>query len=413
MAELKEAVREAVERRLEEARDLLCDLIRIPSVAGEEQGVIEYLWGRCGELEAELAPMPEGITGDEDYSFADRPLSYEGRTNLIVHRRGSGGGRSLVVSAHVDVVPAEDWEEAFEPRVEGDCVIGRGAADAKGQVATAWLALKAMDDVGLRTKGTVSVQFVIEEEIGGNGALGAILAGHRGDAALVMEGSDLHIHPANRGAVWYRLKITGKPVHMGRIRKGISAHDKAMDVIAILRRYEGRLIEESRGVPLFERYEQPVQLNVGMVRAGDWPATVPGECVIEGGVGFLPNKRMAEVKRELEEVIRAEADEWTREHFALDFPKLHNDAYAMEASHPFVEAMVGACAEAGLRSEVFGMNVSCDARLYYHRGKMPTIVFGPGEMGQAHAMYEWIDVKQMREAAVATALLVAQWCGVE
>lgn len=134
--------------------------------------------------------------------------------------------------------------------------------------------------------------------------------------------------------------------------------------------------------------------------------------MIEGGVGFLPNKRMAEVKQELQEVIRAEADEWTRRHFTLDFPKLHNDAYAMEANHPFVEAMARACVEAGLRSEVFGMTVSCDARLYYHRGKMPTIVFGPGEMRQAHAMYERIDVKQLREAAVATALLVAQWCGV-
>jgi acetylornithine deacetylase len=153
-----------------------------------------------------------------------------------------------------------------------------------------------------------------------------------------------------------------------------------------------------------------VQLNVGIVRAGDWPSTVPGECLLEGGVGFLPNKRLADVKRELEEALRAEADEWTREHFQLDFPKLHNDAYQTDPAHPFVQATAAACAEAGLKSEVFGWNVSCDARLYHHRGKMPTVVFGPGQISQAHATGEWIDVRQMGEAATAMALLVARWC---
>jgi acetylornithine deacetylase len=238
-----------------------------------------------------------------------------------------------------------------------------------------------------------------------------ILAGHIANAALVLEPTDLQIHPANRGAIWYRIRIKGKSAHMGRIREGISAHDKAMQVIEILRRYERRLIGESRGVPLFERYEQPVQLNVGIVRAGDWPATVPGECVIEGGVGFLPNKKMADVKWELEEAIRREADEWTREHFALDFPKLHNDAYQTDPEHPFVQAVAATCREAGLGSEVFGWNVSCDARLYHHRGKMPTVVFGPGDPAQAHAAGERISTAQIADAATATALLITRWCG--
>lgn len=193
----------------------------------------------------------------------------------------------------------------------------------------------------------------------------------------------------------------------------MSAHDKAIQVIEILRRYEQRLIAESRGVPLFERYEQPVQLNVGMVRAGDWPATVPGECVIEGGVGFLPNKRMAEVRRELEEAIRREADEWTREHVELTFPKLHNDAYQTDPGHPFVKSVAAACEQAGLRSEVFGFNVSCDARLYHHRGGMPTVVFGAGDPAQAHSVGERNSIRDISQAAAALALLIAEWCGVE
>ena len=412
---LSERLRQAATDHLPSARDLLCDLIRFPSVSGQEGPVIDYLRQRCGELSgaAELVPMPADITGDPDYSFGDAPFDYADRANLVFRRPGAGGGRSLVISAHVDVVPAADWAEAFAPRVEGDWVIGRGACDAKGQVATAWLALRTLDELGLRTRGDVEAQLVLEEEVGGNGALGLILAGHVADAALVLESTNHQVHPANRGAIWYRVKITGKSVHMGRIREGVSAHDKAIQVIEILRRYEQRLIAESRGVPLFERYEQPVQLNVGMVRAGDWPATVPGECVIEGGVGFLPNKRMAEVKRELEEAIRREADEWTREHFELTFPKLHNDAYQTDPGHPFVKSVAAACEEAGLRSEVFGFNVSCDARLYHHRGGIPTVVFGAGDPAQAHSMGERNSMDDIAKAAAALALLIAEWCGVE
>lgn len=415
MVELLTQLNKHAQRLLPQAQTMLCDLIRLPSVAGQEGPVIRYLWERRGELaaEAQLVPMPAGITCDQDYSFGDSPCDYADRPNLAIRRPSSGGGRSLVLSAHLDVVPAEDWPEAFEPKVEGDYVIGRGACDAKGQVVTAWLALKLLAAMGLRTKGEVEVQFVIEEEVGGNGALGMILAGHRADAALVMEGTDMQVHPANRGAIWYRLKIVGKPVHMGRIREGVSAHDKAMQVIEILRRYEQRLLAESRDLPLFARYQQPVQVNIGIVRAGDWPATVPGECVIEGGIGFLPNKRMAEVKRELEEAIRSEADDWTREHFTLEFPKLHNDAYETDPEHPFVREVAAACKQAGLSSEVFGWNVSCDARLYHHRGGMPTVVFGPGEIGQAHATGERIAMSRIAEAAVATALLIASWCGVD
>ena len=410
--ELSEALRAAAARGLSEARELLCDLIRLPTVTGQEQPAVDYLLTRCQELQgqAELVPIPSGITDDIDYSFGDVAFDYHDRPNLIFQRRGSGGGQSLIISTHLDVVPAADWAEAFAPRVEGDHVVGRGACDAKGQAAAVWLALWLLDAVGVRTKGTVEAQFVIEEEIGGNGALGIILAGRRADAALVVEGTDLQVHPANRGAIWYRIRIEGKSVHMGRIREGISAHDKAMEVIEILRRYERRLMAESKGVPLFERYQQPVQVNVGVVRAGDWPATVPGECLIEGGVGFLPNKRMADVKRDLEEAIRGQADEWTRRHFTLDFPKLHNEAYQTDPGHPFVRAVAAACDEAGLKSEMFGWNVSCDARLYYHRGKMPTVVFGPGKPEQAHSRGERIAMSQIGEAAIAIALLIARWC---
>jgi acetylornithine deacetylase len=405
---------EAVEARAAEARDLLLDLIRIPSVAGNEAPAAELVIERCRNLgvDIETPPIPADLDQDPDYTFADQELNYAGRYNVVAHRRGAGGGHSIILQSHLDVVPAQSWDQAFEPRVDGDLVIGRGAADAKGQVIAILLALQALEDADLRLRGDVQAQFVIEEEVGGNGALALIVQGYRADAAVIAEATNLQIHPANRGAIWFRLRVTGKSVHMGRAHEGVNAIEKAAALFPALREYEQRIVEESARQPLFERYDRPVQVNLGMIRGGDWPSTVPAEAVLEGGVGFLPNKRMDDIKAELREVIEAAADEWTRAHYELDFPKLHNDAYADDPKHPAVIALADACREVGLPAEVFGWNVSCDARLYHHRGRMPTMVFGPGTIADAHADGEKIDFRQVVQAAQGMALMCVKWCGV-
>jgi len=408
-----EGIRQAVAQRLAEAAQLLCDLIAQPSVAGREAGAQELMAQACERigLEAAYHEIPESLRGDPEYSHADVEPPYEGRCNLVAVRRGSGAGRTLIVSSHTDVVPAEEWPEAFTPTRQGDCIIGRGAADAKGPLVAGWLALAALHDAGIALAGDVELQSVIEEEVGGNGALALLRQGRRADGAIVLEATELQVHPANRGALWFRLKTFGKPVHMGRMHEGVSALDKMIPVIAVLREYEERLVQESKGVPQFERYERPVQLNIGTIRGGEWPSMVAGEVTIEGGVGFLPNKRMEDIKRDLREAIESVNDEWLKAHYQLDFPKLHNDAYAIPSDHPLPQTLAQACRQLGLESEVFGWNISCDARLYYHVGGMPTVVFGPGSAAQAHAIGERLSLADIERAGEALALFVVRWCG--
>jgi acetylornithine deacetylase len=139
----------------------------------------------------------------------------------------------------------------------------------------------------------------------------------------------------------------------------------------------------------------------------------PGTCLVEGGVGFLPNKPMASVQEDLRTLIRETGDPWLAAHTALDFPKLHNDAYRIDPAHPAVTTLAAACREAGLPSEVFGWNVSCDARLYALRGGMPAIVFGPGSVADAHSSHEQIRIDDIRDAAFALAAWLTEWCGAE
>jgi len=396
-----------------EAVRLLSELIRLPSPPGSEEPVARLMleWLGASGIDAELVPLDDSIRDDPDYSFGDEPFEYSGRHNVVASLGEGSGGRSLILSTHLDVVPAAGWEEAFTPREENGFIFGRGACDAKGQLVAAGLAMRALREAGPELAGRVEAHFVVEEEVGGNGALALLASGLRADGALVLEPTGLRLHPAGRGALWFRLRVEGRSVHMGRRHEGVNAIEKMVPLIAALRDYETGLVEESRGVPLFEGYEHPVQLCIGSLHGGEFPSMVAGDAVLEGGVGFLPNKRMEDVKADLAAAVAAAADEWTQEHHSLTFPKLHNDAYASDSEHPFVGACRASARESGLDDEISGWNVSCDARLYHHRGGMPTVVFGPGDVRHAHSRGERVAAADVVKAAEVIARLVLEWCG--
>jgi acetylornithine deacetylase len=317
----------------------------------------------------------------------------------------------LILNSHSDVVPGS--EDMFMPRYEDGVVYGRGACDAKGHIVTMLLVLRALSEFGVKLKGDLSAQMVIEEEVGGNGALSLIRQGHRADAAVILEPSNLQVCPANRGAVWYRLSVKGRPVHMAKYWEGVNAIHEMTGIINVLREYETQLRRESKGHPLFQDDPSPVGVNLGVIRGGEWPSTVAGECTIEGGIAFLPNKRLKQIKDEVWEAIEHGADDWAREHFTLDFARLHNDAYETAVDHPAVTALCKAADEIRGAQQPTGFVASCDARLFYHRGEMPTIVFGAGDLSHAHSATEEIKVADIIKAAQALTLFVMDWCGVE
>jgi acetylornithine deacetylase len=162
---------------------------------------------------------------------------------------------------------------------------------------------------------------------------------------------------------------------------------------------------------MFARFEQPVMVNIGTLHSGDWPATVPPQATIEGGVGFLPNRNLDIVRREVEAAILDGTGEWVRDHHQVSFTRLHNEAYQLDANHPLVTALQHACDRAGLAPEVCGLVASCDARLYYHRGAMPPLVFGPGSIRNAHSREERVKISDILRAAESLVYLACEWCG--
>ena len=407
-----EEIKSVVERNLNKAKDFLSELIKFESISGEgEEEIGTFLYEKFSEFgEVNLVPIPEDLKNDPEYTFGKKEFDYSKRKNLILQFSPKGSGKSLILNSHMDVVSAENWPEAYSPKLEDGYIYGRGACDAKGQVASIYLTLCVLRDMGVNLQGELIVEIVIEEEIGGNGSLSLIRQGYRADGVIVLEPTELKITPANRGAIWFQIEIEGKPVHMGKIWKGVNAIEKTCYLMKVLREYEKKLIEESKNIPLFEEYKQPVQLNFGVIHGEGWPSMVCGKVILEGGVGFLPNKTLEQVKKELKDAIENCGDDWIKSHYKLSFDKLHNDAYTIGKEHPLAKTLGKAAEDAFLSPDIKGWIVSCDARLFAKAGKIPVVVFGPGSLDDAHSNHEKIELNQMKIAAEVVARTVINWC---
>jgi acetylornithine deacetylase len=406
-------LRTAIDAVRDETAEFLCELIRFPSLPGQEQGAVEYAARRFAEVaEVERIPLSNALREDEDYADPVPDLKYEGRSNLCVRLPGAGGGRSLLFNTHLDVVPASAGQlRPFDPEVIDGVVRGRGACDAKGQAAAIFTALLALKRMGVRLKGDVLAHLVVEEEVGGNGTLAMARRGEQADACIVMEPTDLKILSSVRGAVWFRVICTGKPGHSGRAGDTVSALKMAIKVIEILEGYHARLLAASRGIPLFDAFPNPMPITFGKLSAGDWPATAPSRAIVEGVLGLLPNKTRYQVMNEMRQTILENGDAWLREHFELQFMYRH-DAHVLETNHPLVTGLAECCRETGAAGEVTAMTASCDSWFYNNQLGIPTVVFGPGSLGFAHSNEEQIRLDDIAAGAAILARFLMRWCEV-
>lgn len=405
-------VRRVVEGLLPEAEDILCRLIAFPSLSGQEHELMCWAEGAFKQLgvEVERAVMSDAIKADEDYSSPVADIAYDGRFNLRLRLPGSGGGRRLLFNSHVDVVPASPGQERpFEPFERDGIIFGRGACDAKGQVTTIYLVLAVLKKLGLPLSGDVVAHIVNEEENGGNGSLAMSRRGEAANACIVMEPTDNRIFTSVRGAVWFRLTCRGKPGHSGRAGDTISALTLARRAMDSLEAYHGRLLAASRGLPFFDKYENPMPITFGICRAGDWPAAAPALAVVEGVLGLLPNKTRFEVMDEMRAALDEGVGPKFRDRAELEFTYRH-DSSVVDPRHPLVEMLGRCCAEHGLSVEIDAMTASCDAWLYNNQLKIPTVVYGPGSLGFAHGGEEQIALNDIAAAACALSSFVAEWC---
>lgn len=380
----------------------LRDLIQIPSVRGYEGEASRYVKKAFTEYcdNSNLVEINDDIIEDPDYDFPVPGFTYKETPQVEVIIKGQDEGKSMIFNTHLDVVPpSEGQSDPFTPKLKSGKIFGRGAVDAKGQVAVLFTLAQILKTSRKKPRGDLIFHLVVEEENGGNGTLVMVRRGVKANAAIVLEPTEMKIIPTVRGAVWFQLKVFGRATHSGSTEGRINAIDVAYQAIEILRDYHDKLLTSSRHLPLFDNYDDPMPLTIGQFNSGTWPATVPDEAILKGLIGFLPNKTRGEIQEELKEAIKSQGDEWLRNNFVITFPMLRNDGYAIPIDHPLVQAFCSSMERSGLSPVIDAMRASCDAWQYAKKLNIPTVVFGPGSLNVAHSANEYIAAKDIFSAA--------------
>jgi acetylornithine deacetylase len=247
----------------------------------------------------------------------------------------------------------------------------------------------------------VEVDLVIEEEIGGNGALSAVLHGRRVDEVVVLEPTGLEVFHGHRGCLEFVAELRGRGTHMGG-PNGLSAITGAFEFAGAVRRLEQRILEEARTHPSFSGWERPVQINLGRIEGGEWHGSVPELCRVWCALGFLPERSVAEVKALLRKTVADLPDPWWRTHTRLEYDGIHNEGYLGDANAAVCEALRRATWRAGMPSAgPRAWNVSCDARLYARELGVPTVIYGVGSLAEAHSSHEQLPLDELESGALA------------
>ena len=399
---------------MEETTAFLDRLVRFESKSSYEGDAVKWVHEKFQGLadECEQVPVPEDIVNDPGYSFRIDNRPYEGRPNVRVVLKGDGTGKSVLLNAHVDVVPPSAGQERpFDPYVKDGAMYGRGTCDDKGQIAVIWTIFKAFRKLGIKPKGDVIVHIVIEEETGGNGTLAFIRRGEKADCCINMEPAENNVLTSTRGAVWFTGTVYGRAGHSGSAQTTVSALKMAIEAMKIIEGYNSELLEKTHGDdPLFLKYKNPMPVTFGQMEAGDWPAMAPQKAVFKGVFGLLTTPK-EQVMQEIAERVKTRGPEWLRDNFEMTFTYRH-DTCRIDPEHPMVSLLLDSYKTVGVQSEVSAANYGADGWFYNNILGIPTMVTGCGSINDAHTSHENVILEDIVNEAAVFCLFIKEWCGI-
>jgi acetylornithine deacetylase len=406
----------AVDARFDESLDFLVRLVREPSLLGGVRPAQELIFRRLSQmgLSARIEDLPvDAIAGHPDY--APVPWSSSGQPNVWGVLPGAGGGRSLALNGHIDVVPPDpvDWwsRDPWGGEIDGGRMFGRGALDMKSGLVAGLLAIQAVLDCGIERRGTIIFESVIEEECTGNGMLAQRAATGPVDGAVILEPTGETIWSATPGVLWFTVQVIGKAAYVGQPSALVNAVETAADLIGRLKAAIPPALNAAFDHPAFRHLENPLTLNIGRIEGGAWPSSVPLESSFTCRMAYPIGWTFAEARAFVEERVRAiaGANPWLAEHP----PRVRFEGFRALPweGDPDSELnrQLGAAhlAETGepLRRTVFPG--TADAR-YFGSGEAVTY-YGPAG-GGIHGPDEFVEIESVRRTARTLARFIAEWC---
>ncbi len=360
---------------------LLSELIALPSVnpaflparhpCAGEQRVADFLAAQAGRagLAVEFQPvLPQ-------------------RSNLVARLSPSGKvQRRLLLAPHLDTVGGAEMPGLlFTPCAKNGRLFGRGSCDTKGSVAAMLTAVCELAKSGPRPAHTEIVfAGLIDEESGQAGSRALAVSGFKADLAVVGEPTRLKVVTAHKGVLWLRVETRGKAAHGARPELGRNAVHAMARIVDLL---ETKYAQSLRGRrhPLLGH----ATINVGSIQGGRQPNIVPDECAIQIDRRTLPDESKADVLRELKKLLRDH-------NLPAQIHSTQTGLCGPLETSPH-EPLVQEFFRAANQNAPAGVDYFSDAGVLAAAG-IPSVLFGPGDIAQAHTPDEWISLGQLERS---------------
>jgi acetylornithine deacetylase len=312
-----------------------------------------------------------------------------GRPNVTGVARGSGGGKSLLLNAHMDTVGVAGMESPFAPAVRDGRLFGRGAGDMKGSLAASMLVGAAAVREGFR--GDVIVAAVADEEVGSVGTE-ALVRRTAADAAIVTEPTDEVVAIAHKGFVAFEVETAGFAAHGSRPDLGVDAIAAMGPVLSGIAAHDARL-REGDGHPLLGTGS----LHASVIEGGQEYSSYPAGCRLLGERRTIPGETLEHVRAELDTIA-----DGTGASISVPF---HRGPFETSAD----AAVVAALHRHLGHDDVGGVPFWADSALLADAG-IPTVLFGP-VVGAIHGVDEWVDLASLERCHDAYLAVARDLCG--
>lgn len=337
----------------------------------------------------------------------------DGRPNLTATVDSGRTGRHLLLCGHTDTVPPNAGSEIdfFAAAEKDGRLYGRGTADMKGALAAMAGALADLKGQKTLAAGKVTLAAVIDEEMESLGAEALIRSGFRADAAIVGEPTENRVAVGHKGLEWLAVEFTGRAAHGSTPEAGINAISAAAHFV--------RLVEEELA-PEFEKRRDPVLglpvINLGTIAGGDQPSTVAAHCAIKLDRRWVTTETIEQVFADLEDLLvkvrtRQPGLKTEISRVPGGMATMIHGPLTIDPAHPIVKSARKALAGTGRRGDDLTVFPAwTDGALISREGKIPTIIWGPGELRYAHSPEENIRLEEVHAAARLYAAAALEFC---
>jgi len=327
-----------------------------------------------------------------------------GRLNTVGVLKGSGGGKSLLLNAHLDTVGVEGMTiDPFGGELIDGRVYGRGSQDMKGSLAAMIAAVKALRDSGVSLRGDLLITAVADEE---HSSIGTeeLVKEFKADGAIVTEPTDMHLCRAHRGFIWFEVETIGRAAHGSRYNEGIDANMRMGRFLAELEKLEQELLQRTP-----HELAGPPSLHAALIQGGTEISKYAGNCKLTIERRTVPGETVEVCTKELQDIIDrlAEQDSSFKATVKAAFWR---EPFEVQEDAEIVQIMDKALDERlGHHPEHTGQTFWTDAALIADTGA-DTVLLGPVGYG-LHSAEEWVEMQSVVDLAYVLAKTAIEYCG--